>query len=238
MMIIIGTGHIFNVAEPISFIIKNCWPEAVLVELDERRYSALISPKTEKADVSKSFRKAAEYQQKMSEKNGVDYGGDMLSTISSARLIGAEIICIDRDTEQVLKELEDEMTFRENIRHIFFNFRDNHFPRRRIDDVRKGFADKEREYTYKMRRRFPVFYRKMIDERNSYMVDRIREASERFDKIVIVVGDAHVEGICDALADPSIKKIRLVDLLDEGRMSNIRNEIWGGKLTGGPKNEG
>ena len=34
MITIIGTGHVFNLAEPVSFIVKNTWPDAVLIELD------------------------------------------------------------------------------------------------------------------------------------------------------------------------------------------------------------
>ena len=41
MLLIIGTGHVFKIEEPISFIIKNSWPDAVLVELDEKRYQVM-----------------------------------------------------------------------------------------------------------------------------------------------------------------------------------------------------
>ena len=52
MITIIGTGHVFNLAEPVSFIVKNTWPDAVLIELDMSRYNSLMnaSPEGAQAD--------------------------------------------------------------------------------------------------------------------------------------------------------------------------------------------
>ena len=49
MITIIGTGHVFNLAEPVSFIVKNTWPDAVLIELDVSRYNALMKAQDEGA---------------------------------------------------------------------------------------------------------------------------------------------------------------------------------------------
>ena len=43
MITIIGTGHVFNISEQIMFLIKQIWPQAVLVELDGSRLNALES---------------------------------------------------------------------------------------------------------------------------------------------------------------------------------------------------
>ena len=39
MITIIGTGHVFNLAEPVAFIVQHTWPDAVLIELDMGRYT-------------------------------------------------------------------------------------------------------------------------------------------------------------------------------------------------------
>ena len=49
MITIIGTGHVFNLAEPVSFIVKNTWPDAVLIELDMSRYNSLMKAQDEGA---------------------------------------------------------------------------------------------------------------------------------------------------------------------------------------------
>ena len=73
MITIIGTGHVFNLAEPVSFIVKNTWPDAVLIELDVSRYNALMKAQDEGAkpqgeqQMSAIYKQTARYQQRMSE---------------------------------------------------------------------------------------------------------------------------------------------------------------------------
>ena len=81
-----------------------------------------------------------------------------------------------------------------------------------------------------MRRKYPTLVRKLIDERNQYMADQINECSERFSNMVIIVGDAHVEGIVKLLNETNIRKVRLADLMDRERMDRIRSAIWKGEM--------
>ncbi|MBO7205500.1 MAG: TraB/GumN family protein, partial [Candidatus Methanomethylophilaceae archaeon] len=77
-----------------------------------------------------------------------------------------------------------------------------------------------------MRRKYPTLVRKLIDERNELMARQIRSYSEKYDKIVVVCGDAHVEGISSHLPDLQIKKIRLRDITDKQRLDKLRSEAW------------
>ncbi|MGI6494058.1 MAG: hypothetical protein ACOX10_04420 [Candidatus Methanomethylophilaceae archaeon] len=63
MITIIGVGHVFNIAEPVAFIIKQLWPDAVLVELDEVRYKIMTGEykaaepsEAQKKEMSKLYR--------------------------------------------------------------------------------------------------------------------------------------------------------------------------------------
>ena len=68
MITIIGTGHVFNISEQIMFLIKQIWPQAVLVELDASRLKAMESTgenegqKTEDAELPWIYRSSAKYQ--------------------------------------------------------------------------------------------------------------------------------------------------------------------------------
>lgn len=233
MMLMIGVGHVFNIAEQVSFIIKNLWPEAILVELDERRYNALTAGNVEKKKYeggSRLYRESANYQERMSEKNDVQAGGEMLAAINTGKLIGAEIICIDKDAEQVMKEVEEGMSFSERVRYSMPSFRDSRFGKKMIGSTQKNFAMNEEEYTKNMRKRFPTLVEKLVDERNEYMAEKIRSSSEKYKKTVIVVGDAHVRGLCEILDDLEIKKIRLAELLDKDSMDKIRGWAWEGEF--------
>ncbi|MCL2032321.1 MAG: TraB domain-containing protein [Methanomassiliicoccaceae archaeon] len=232
MMTMIGTGHVFKISEQVSFIIKYTWPDAVLLELDDRRYAALMNGSGDSKgseNVPKLYRESAEYQNKMSEKNGTRPGGEMLAAISAGKIVGADIICIDKDAEQTMREVEAEMSLFERIRYSVYSFSGS-LPRRGNTNVtQKGFAANEEEYIRRMRKRFPTLVEKLIDERNVYMAERIKEASEKYKNIVVVVGDAHVRGICELLNGVDIYKIRLADMMDQESMNEVKSRIWNRK---------
>jgi len=237
----IGTGHVFDIAEPVSFIIKHTWPEAVLVELDENRFNALMNSNGKKAtdpndlskDIPKIYRESARYQDKMSAENGVQTGSELLAAINSGRLLGAEIICIDRDAEQVMRELEEEMTFMEKRKYSISSFTDRLFGQKKVESTQNEFSANEEKYVENMRKRYPTLVRKLIDERNEFMADKIRTVLEKYNNVVVVVGDAHVEGLCKILEDHPIRKIRLIELMAKERMDEIRSQIWNNKNSEG-----
>jgi len=237
MILMIGTGHVFRIAESISFIIKNTWPEAILVELDERRYNVLTgnipTNSKEVKNLPKTYKRSAKYQDRMSAKNDTQTGGELLAAVNTGNLIGADIICIDRDAEAVMREMEEEMSFMEKKRYSWSIFSDNLFGQRKIQKTQKDFSIDEAAYIENMRRRYPTFVRKLIDERNVHMAEKIRDSSKKYESLVIVVGDAHVEGICALLGDLDIKKIRLSELLDESSLSRIKSEVWNNEVKDG-----
>ena len=119
MITIIGTGHVYKLAEPVAFIVKNTWPDAVLVELDMSRYNTLMA--NQKAieeggevkgdkEMSPLMKQTAEYQQKMAKKNDTQVGGEFLAAINSGRLAGAEIVPIDTDAMRALEGMWEEMS--------------------------------------------------------------------------------------------------------------------------------
>ncbi len=235
MITIIGTGHVFNLAEPVSFIVKNTWPDAVLIELDVARYQYLMNrqenpgQEDSAAGASAIYKQTAKYQQKMSEENGTQVGGEFLAAVNTGRLAGAEIIPIDTNAMQVLDEMWDEMSFKEKVRYRLSGISDSIGGMRKVEDVQTQFAQDEERYIEGMRRKYPTLVRKLIDERNEHMAEQINKASETHSNMVVVVGDAHVEGICRLLKDPEIRKIRLADLRDRERMDKVRSMVWKGE---------
>jgi len=232
MITMVGTGHVFRISEQVSFIVKYTWPDAVLVELDERRCAALTSVQGDgrlSDDSPKLYREVAEYQDKISKKNEVVPGGDMLAAISAGKTVGADIVCIDRDAEQTMREVEEGMSSCERMRYSMSSAVDRLFRREGTKLTHRQFAANEEEYIRKMRKRFPTLVEKLIDERNAYMAERIREASGKYNNMVIMVGDAHVKGICKLLEDTEIQSIRLADMMDQERMDEIKSRIWNRK---------
>ncbi len=235
MITIIGTGHVFNLAEPVSFIVKNTWPDAVLIELDVSRFETLMKSQDEESEgpakepeMSAIYKQTARYQQKMSEEYGAQLGGEFLAAVNTGRLAGSAIIPIDTNALQVMNEMWAEMSFGERFRYRMSGISDSLGGRRKVEDVHAKFAVDEDRYIEGMRRKYPTLVRKLIDERNAHMAEQINKASETYSNMVVVVGDAHVEGICKLLKDPNIRKIRLADLRDRERMDKVRAMVWNG----------
>lgn len=235
MITIIGTGHVFKLAEPVSFIVKNTWPDAVLIELDVSRYNSLMKAQDEgvrpedQREMSAIYRQTAKYQQRMSEEYDTQVGGEFLAAINTGRLAGAEIIPIDTNAMQVLNEMWSEMSAMERLRYKLSGISDSIGGKRKVEQVQASFAEDEERYIEAMRRKYPTLVRKLIDERNAHMAEQINRASETYHNMVVVVGDAHVEGISRLLKDPEVRKIRLADLRDRERMDRVRDMVWKGE---------
>lgn len=237
MITIVGTGHVFNLAEPVAFIVKNTWPDAVLLELDVGRMNAMTVAQSgdapaEEPEMSAIYRQTARYQQRMSEEHGAKLGGEFLAAINAGKLAGAAIIPIDTDAMRVMNEMWAEMSIKERIRYRLSGISDSIGGKRKVADVQKSFANDEEAYIEGMRGRYPTLVRKLIDERNQHMADQINKASEIYRNIVVIVGDAHVEGISKLLTENNVRKVRLADLMDNERMATVRDMIWKGETQG------
>ena len=232
MITIVGTGHVFNLAEPVAFIVKNTWPDAVLLELDMGRLRAMTAdaagetPKDSGEKPSAIYMQTSRYQQRMSEEHGAQLGGEFLAAVNAAKLVSAEVVPIDTDAMKVMNEMWDEMSAMERFRYRLSGISDSIGGKRKVSSVQKSFADNEDAYIEGMRRKYPTLVRKLIDERNQHMADQINEYSKKYSNMVVIVGDAHVEGIVKLLDETEIRKIRLADLMDSERMNRVRNEIW------------
>lgn len=235
MITIIGTGHVFNLAEPVSFIVKNTWPDAVLLELDVGRMNSLTRARDDSSgdkddrEISAIYRQTARYQQRMSEEYGAQVGGEFLAAINTGKLAGAAIIPIDKDAMKIINEMWDEMSATERLRYKMSGISDFIGGRKKVDRVQASFAQDEDRYIESLRRKYPTLVRKLIDERNQYMADHINQAFETYSNMVVVIGDAHVEGISKLLRDPEVRKIRLADLIDRKRMDKVRSMVWKGE---------
>ena len=220
MITIIGTGHVFNLAEPVSFIVKNTWP-------DMKAQDEGAKPQGEQ-QMSAIYRQTARYQQRMSEEYDTQVGGEFLAAVNTGRLAGAAIIPIDTNAMQVLNDMWSEMSAMEKIRYKISGISDSIGGKRKVESVQTSFAQDEERYIEGMRRKYPTLVKKLIDERNVHMAEQINKASETYSNMVVVVGDAHVEGICRLLKDPDIRKVRLADLRDRERMDRVREMVWRG----------
>ena len=237
MITLLGTGHVFRIAEPVSFIVKHIWPDAVLVELDEKRYGALSSPVQDgnaAEGQSRAYRKIAEYQRDTAEEYGSRVGAEFIAAVETGRTIGAAIKFIDIDVSNIMDDIRREMSFSERMRFTFSGIRDRFRPRKNADKMVREVAENEEEYFAVMRKKYPTLVRKLIDERNEHMVSKIREVIGTYQNMIVVIGDGHVEGMAKLLKGETIRKIRLKTLMSPEEMNVLRAELWSGVGSGTP----
>ena len=234
MITIVGTGHVFNITESMKFIIEQIWPQAVLVELDKGRYDLYSGepvPEGERSrytekDLPWIYRNAARYQARISKKNGVRTGNELITAVLAGRLVGAEVGFIDCDAIEATVRMWDEMPFGERFRYVLSTFRDRIGGRREAVRAAERITEDEDRVIAEMRRRYPVMTRNLIDRRNEYMYGRISGYIDRYDNVVIVVGDMHVTGLVSMLEGREVRVIRFGDIINKERFDRIRRELW------------
>ena len=229
---IIGTGHVFKIEEPIRFIIKNSWPDAVLVELDEKRYQVMDGtyehPKDAKPiKIPRMVRRISRNQDRTSARFGARTGFELLEACKTGEASGAEVILMDGDAVEYLVRMWDEMSFFEKLRWKFSGLKRDLSSKKDTEEFHDDFAQYEKEHLESLRKKYPTMMRILHDERNENMAKEIIKASERHEKLIAVVGDAHVTGLIELLPeDMKIKTIRLAEIRNEDRISEIMADIW------------
>lgn len=243
MLTIIGTGHVFNVADPVSFIVRHCWPTAVCVELDELRYKALtadreavekamkergIDPGKASADGrSKVYNDSSRYQNEMAQKNGVAPAADMVAAIGAAMSLGAEVFCIDTDANETLERMWREMGTGERMRYRMSGITDRIGGIGRVGKTQDQFYADEEKYIGRFKRKYPTLYRILIEERDAHLASEIAGIARTHERTVAVVGDAHVSGILRLLPDDIERRsVRLKELTDPGALAGIKRRYW------------
>ena len=226
MITLLGTGHVFRIEEQITFIIRNIWPDALLVELDPSRYSALKNPQPQ-GDVKMPwlYRRIANYQKRIAGEYGGTAGAEMMAAIDAAMSVGAVIQFIDNNASETVNKMWSSMPVREKGRLLLSFMKDNKATTADLESQLKVYSENEDFYLREMREKFPTLVEVLIDSRNQNMAERIRAADAQYKNIVVVIGDGHVDGIATLLSDLELRTIRLKVLMEEESMNALRQEL-------------
>lgn len=246
MLTIIGTGHVFNIADAVSFLTRQSWPDAVCVELDPIRYHALIGDKEavrqdliargvdpdasaedRMKNASPVYRQSAKYQEKISKQNKSTAGADMVAAIGAAKSVDAQIFCIDLDAQESLARMWDQMSSGERMRYKLSGIADGLFKKTRVEKTQKEYSKDQSAYIEDMRRKYPTLVRVLIDERNEHMAREIEKVCADHRQVVAVVGDGHVDGLLKLLSGVGdIRTVRLAEIMDPEKLNKLKNEFW------------
>ncbi|MEE9431666.1 MAG: TraB/GumN family protein [Melioribacteraceae bacterium] len=218
-IILVGTAHISkHSAELVADVINGELPDVVCVELDEQRMEALSNQKRwENLDLKTIIKKKqlstliinillSSYQKKLGSKLGVKPGLELYEATKVAKENNIPIELADRDVRITLKRAWHSMSFFQKMKFMTMGlasvFEKEEITEEQLEELKK--KDVLTELMNDLGKAMPTLKKVLIDERDSFLAKKIKEA--KGNKIVAVVGAGHVQGI--------IKKIDVDENID------------------------
>lgn len=211
-LILIGTAHVSRKSvDEVKDIIENEKPDTVCVELCQSRYQSLAdADKWKNTDIIKVVREGqaflllanlilSSYQKKLAKKFGVKPGQEMIQAVTSAEESGAEICLADRDIKTTMLRLWRNIGLWGKLK-LFMQLMmsvalDEELSEEELEKMKT--RDMLATALEDMSRSFPRLTSILIDERDQYLAQKIKEAPG--DKVVAVLGAGHIPGIMKEL---------------------------------------
>jgi len=215
-IILIGTAHISRESvETVTREIEQQQPDCVCVELDDQRYQSLKDPRRwEKLNIIQIVKAGqvpflmanlalASFQKRMGLQTGVKPGEELAAAAQTAEENGIEVALVDRNIRVTLLRAWRKTGLWKKINLIATLFA-GMFEKTELDEqelanLRK--SDNLSSMLEEMGDLLPAVKEILVDERDAWMSHHIQKAPG--DKILAVVGAAHVPGIKRCLENPA-----------------------------------
>lgn len=208
---IVGTAHVSEESlEEVESVIEDCSPDLVGVELDESRLESLRNKSGWRdMDLSEAIKDGkggmlfanlmlSIYQRRLGLEKGIEPGAEMLAALDSAEDKGIDTALLDRDIGVTLDRLRSELSFWQKYKlavSLVLGSKEEFD----VEEVKQPkILD---ELIEELGEELPAFKKVLLEERNHYMAEKLREKD--FSHAVVVVGAAHVEGLKKELEEPS-----------------------------------
>ena len=205
---ILGTAHVSKEsAELVVSVIKEKCPDTVCIELCESRYNSIKQKqKWQETDIIKVIKEKktflllsnlllASFQKRIAKKFDIRPGEEMIKAIETAELTGADILLADRDIRITLTRTFRNMGLWSKMK-LFIQMI---LSLGKVDDITYEDIEKMKQEDVlesilsEVGKKHPVIKKILIDERDQYLADKIRNAPGN--NIVAVVGAGHLPGI-------------------------------------------
>lgn len=224
MIVLIGTGHVFNLSQALNNIFEEKQPEIMCVELDKQRFQALTLKKTDpeayknmERNVPMLYKILARFQEGMAKEYGVTAGEEMLTAINYASSHQIPVAFIDMNAQHLFSKMLRSMSFSEKLKLLFSGFGGLFISKKHVEKELQKIEENFDKYINKIGEKFPTIKRVLIDERNYYMVQQLATANEQYEKVIAVIGDGHIPGISKLLKKKEIE-------FETIRLSELRNQ--------------
>ncbi len=210
---IIGTAHVSEESrKEVARMIEAIKPDQVCVELCQERYDSFYdTDRWKKLNIFTVIRKGkflyllaniaiSAFQRRMGAELGVKPGAELIGAAEDAKKNGAEVVLIDRNIHTTLKRTWGNLGFWTKCKLIGAIF-ESLFP----DDEEESKEEKSKEIEDLKKdsnlsammevfaKEMPEVHKPLIDERDHYLVAKMRECKGK--NVIAVVGAGHVPGM-------------------------------------------
>ncbi len=207
-IILIGTAHISQESVIlVKKVIEQERPDCVCLELDDKRYQALTQKKQWEALNLKTIIKnkqlstllvsllMASYQKRLGGKLGVTPGAELLMAAQTAKELHIPLSLCDRDVRITLRRAWKSTSFFKKG-YLLASLLASLFDKSEISEEKlQELKQKDviTELMDEMGETLPDLKRVLIDERDIYLVEKIKSSPGK--RIVAVVGAGHIAGM-------------------------------------------
>ncbi len=207
-VILIGTAHVSKEsAQQVSQTIREEKPDTVCVELCQSRYQSIRQKERwQETDIVKVIKEKksflllsnlllASFQKRIAKKFDINPGAEMIKAIETAEETGAKIHLADRDIRTTLARTWRAMGLWSKIKLMFQLI----LSLGEVEDIKEEDIEKMKQEDVlesllaEVGKSLPVLKEILIDERDQYLADKIRNCPGK--NVVAVVGAGHVQGI-------------------------------------------
>ncbi|TKB26651.1 TraB/GumN family protein [Desulfopila sp. IMCC35006] len=225
-IIVVGTAHISQESvNLVKRVIEQERPDCVCLELDDKRYQALTQKQQWDALDLKTIIKnkqlstllisllMASYQKRLGGKLGVIPGAELLMAAQTAKELDIPVSLCDRDVRITLRRAWKSTSFLKKgylVASLLASLFDkSEISAEKLEELKQ--KDVLTELMDEMGDTLPDLKRVLIDERDLYLVEKIKSSPGK--RIVAVVGAGHVAGMLDKFAIDNRHKIAEVTLI-------------------------
>ena len=207
-ILLIGTAHISQSSvDEVNTVINQVQPDTVCIELCSSRYQAMLAKDQWKnMDIFKVIREGKSFllfanlimtafQKRLGSRLGVKPGSEMFEAANVAEKLNSELVLADRDVKITLQRTWRGMRFWGKMK-VLGQLLASLFIREEIskEEIEKlKESDALSEAVKMLAEQSPEMKRILIDERDQYMAEKIRQSMGKL--IVAVVGAGHVKGL-------------------------------------------
>jgi len=209
---IVGTAHVSaqSVAD-VRATVAAIQPDTIAIELCEPRYQGLVKKsawqhtnlfqviRQKKATFLLAQLVIQSFYRRLGKQLEVEPGAEMLAGAACAEETGAHLALIDRRIDITLKRVWRYLGFWQRMK-LFYVLLESVFASDELQDEDIEALKKQDQLEAlmgEMGRAFPAIKHRLIDERDVYLAQKLRDAPG--EKIVAVVGAGHVPGMVEAI---------------------------------------